>query len=174
MTPSGLVTFIVDGTNTLGIQNLNSNGSATLPTYLAVGPHSLTALYSGDSNYVSVDSNTVTVVVSNAPIPQIGSINPNYGAASALITVTGTDFGAAQGSGSVTVGGIQAHGRFYGIPAHVVSWSNTAIAIQVPSNGTTGNIIVTTSGGASNGPSPSILIPLSPKSHPRAVRLVHR
>ena len=38
-----------------------------------------------------------------------------------------------------------------GAPAYVASWSNTAIAILVPSNATTGNIVVTTGGAASNG-----------------------
>ncbi len=74
--------------------------------------------------------------------PQISGISPNYGAPAALIKITGTNFGATQGTGSVTVGGA---------PSHIVSWSNTLIAIQVPSKATTGNIVVIVSGVSSNG-----------------------
>ncbi len=74
--------------------------------------------------------------------PQISGISPNYGAPAALITITGANFGATRGNGSVTVGGA---------PSYVVSWSNTAIAVEVPSRATTGNIVVTTEGEASNG-----------------------
>ena len=65
------------------------------------------------------------------------AISPNYGAPAALIEITGSNFGATQGDGSVTVGGA---------PSRVVSWSNTAIAIQVPSRATTGNVVVTAGG----------------------------
>ena len=94
--------------------------------------------------------------------PEISGINPNYGAPAALIRIAGTNFGATQGNGSVTVGGA---------PSHVVSWSNTAIAIQVPSRGATGNIVVTADGEASNGaaftfyPYPAIT-DISPTSGP--------
>ncbi len=74
--------------------------------------------------------------------PQISDISPNYGAPAALIAITGTNFGATQGNSTVTVGGA---------PSYVVSWSNTAIAIEVPSRAATGNIVVTTEGEASNG-----------------------
>ncbi len=75
-------------------------------------------------------------------ILQLSSISPNYGAPAALIQIAGTGFGATQGDSVVTVGGA---------PSHIVSWSNTAIAIQVPSRATTGNIVVTVGGVASNG-----------------------
>ena len=82
---------------------------------------------------------TFTIVAS---APQINSISPNYGAPAALISIAGSNFGAIQGNGSVTVGGA---------PSRVVSWSNTTIAITVPSNATTGNLVVTAGGKASNG-----------------------
>ena len=73
---------------------------------------------------------------------QISAISPNYGAPAALISITGTNFGATQGNGFVTVGGAL---------SHIVSWSNTLIAITVPGSATTGNIVVTTGGASSNG-----------------------
>ena len=75
-------------------------------------------------------------------IPQITAISPNYGAPAALITITGNGFGTTQGGSVVTVGGA---------PSYVVSWSNTAISILVPSRATTGNIVVTVGGVSSNG-----------------------
>ena len=50
-TPTGTVTFN-DGTNVLGIGTLNSSGKATFTTSeLAVGMHSITVVYGGDTNY---------------------------------------------------------------------------------------------------------------------------
>ena len=40
-----------------------------------------------------------------AVAPLIGGISPNYGAPAALIKISGTNFGATQGMGSVTIGG---------------------------------------------------------------------
>ncbi len=74
--------------------------------------------------------------------PQISAISPNYGAPAALITITGTNFGPTQGNSTVTVGGA---------PTYVVSWSNTTIAILVPTRATTGDIVVTAGGVTSNG-----------------------
>ncbi len=97
-----------------------------------------TGLISVYANGDTVKSSTNFTVIEI--LPQISLISPNYGAPAALIAITGTNFGATQGS--VAVGGA---------PSHIVSWSNTAIAIQVPSKATTGNIIVTAGGVASNG-----------------------
>ena len=61
---SGTVTF-KDGTTTLGTSALSS-GEATfsIPT-LAVGSHSITAAYGGDTNYSTSTSSTLTQTVSN-------------------------------------------------------------------------------------------------------------
>ena len=74
--------------------------------------------------------------------PEVSGSSPNYGAPAALIEITGINFGATQGNSSVTVGGA---------PSYIASWSNTAIAIQVPSKAATGNIVVTAGGQSSNG-----------------------
>ena len=102
--------------------------------------------YGATTGPISVRANGDTVKSSSSftvvPSPTISRISPNYGAPAALIEIAGTDFGATQSNGSVTVGGA---------PSRVVSWSNTAIAIQVPSRATTGDVIVTAVGEASNG-----------------------
>ncbi len=76
------------------------------------------------------------------------------------MTVAGANFGSTQGTSTLT---------FNGTPASPSSWSATSILASVPSGATTGNIVVTVSGVASNGanftvlPTPSITS-LSPNS----------
>jgi autotransporter-associated beta strand protein len=61
-TPTGTVTFL-DGNTTLGTATL-VNGVATLVvTTLGPGPHSITASYTGDTNFSSSGSGPVTVTV---------------------------------------------------------------------------------------------------------------
>jgi hypothetical protein len=62
-TPTGSVSFY-DGSTLLGPGMLTSSGLATLTTSsLAVGSHSLTAVYGGDTNFMSVSSGVLTQVV---------------------------------------------------------------------------------------------------------------
>src|SRR5262249_54087425 len=59
-TPTGTVTF-KDGSTTLGTGTLNSSGQATYTTSsLAIGSHSISAVYNGDSNLNGSPSNTIT------------------------------------------------------------------------------------------------------------------
>jgi hypothetical protein len=61
--PAGSVQF-VDGASNLGTAVALSNGTAVLTTTaLAVGSHSLTAVYSGDSNNAGSTSPVATVTV---------------------------------------------------------------------------------------------------------------
>ncbi len=65
-TPSGTVTFM-DGTTALGTGTLNSSGVATYSTTsLAVGSHSITAAYGGNSTFAASTS-AATVVTVTAP-----------------------------------------------------------------------------------------------------------
>lgn len=73
VTPSGTATFF-DGATNIGSSNLNSSAVATLTTStLAVGNHSITATYNGDSNYASSTSSVATQLVQGA----IAHISPN-------------------------------------------------------------------------------------------------
>ena len=76
--------------------------------------------------------------------PSITSLSPAMGAVGAAVTITGTNFGATQGTSAVLVNGVA---------ATPTSWSATSIAVLVPSGATTGNVVVTVSGVASNGSS---------------------
>src|SRR5712691_3142490 len=85
--------------------------------------------------------------------PAVTSLSPTSGAAGASVTIAGTTFGSSQGTSTVT---------FNGTAASPTSWSATSIGVPVPSGATTGNVVVTVSGNASNGvsfavvPAPSI------------------
>jgi hypothetical protein len=92
--------------------------------------------------------------------PSITNLSPTSGAVGAAVTITGTNFGATQGTSSVT---------FNGIAATPISWSVTSIAVTVPAGATTGNVVVAVNDLPSPGaaftvlPTPSITS-LSPSS----------
>lgn len=66
-TPTGTVAF-ADGTTLLGTGGLNASGIATFTTSsLSIASHSITAQYSGDTNYAPGTSVTLTQVVSLNP-----------------------------------------------------------------------------------------------------------
>jgi hypothetical protein len=87
-----------------------------------------------------VASNGVTFTVTAAPA--ITTVAPAAGGGfGSSFTITGTNFGATQGNGGVTLNTI---------PATVTSWSATSIVATVPSGVTTGNVVVTAAGGISS------------------------
>jgi hypothetical protein len=76
--PTGRVSFY-DGTTNMGNSNLNSAGVATLTTStLAVGTHSMTAVYSGDANFGSSTSPVLYQVVQGA-IVSLSPASLNFG-----------------------------------------------------------------------------------------------
>ena len=74
--------------------------------------------------------------------PTITSLNPTFGPLGSSVTITGNYFGASQGTSTVT---------FNGTAATPTSWSNTSIVAPVPASATTGYVVVTVGGVASNG-----------------------
>jgi len=76
-------------------------------------------------------------------VPYIASIDANFGAPTAIRMVTGSSFGASQGSSTVTVNGVPA--------AIVYDWSATSFKFVVPAQASTGNVVVHVGGAASNG-----------------------
>jgi hypothetical protein len=74
--------------------------------------------------------------------PTITSLNPTIGPVGTAVTITGTNFGASQGTSTVT---------FNGMSATPTNWSSSSISVAVPSNANTGNVVVTVGGVASNG-----------------------
>ncbi len=86
-------------------------------------------------------SNPVSSVVS----PSITTISPLTGGPGTIVSIQGTGFGAIQGSGFVSYGGITVQ------PS---SWSNTLITVTIPQNATSGGSFIVSVGGVSSNSSP--------------------
>jgi RHS repeat-associated protein len=69
--------------------------------------------------------------------PSISSISPTSGVVGAIVTITGANFGAAQGTSTVS---------FNGTPAIPTSWNDTNIVVPVPIGASTGAISVVVAG----------------------------
>ena len=88
---TGTVTF-KDGTTTMATVPLSGTGSTKIATYTAtfnaVGAHSLTAVYSGDTNNNSSTSTAVPQTVNQKATTTVvaSSLNPSTSAASVTIT----------------------------------------------------------------------------------------
>lgn len=129
----GSVTF--NGTQGVVSNWSDTSISATPPSGIAPGAVPVVV-----TSASGVASNSVTFTVT--PGPSISSLSPTSGCASSSVTIAGTTFGSSQGSSTVT---------FNGALAAPTSWSDTSIVVPVPSNASTGPVVVTTSDGASNG-----------------------
>jgi len=91
--PTGTVNFY-DGGTSLGTSNVDSSGSASLTTAaLAVGTHSITGTYSGDSSFTTSTSSALSQVVQGA-IAQVSANSLSFGNQTA---------GISSGAQSVTV-----------------------------------------------------------------------
>lgn len=105
---------------------------------------SVTYTIGGQTNTLTFNNNCNTSAygITSGSHPTIVSLTPNSGKPGDQVTIGGTGFGAAQGASTV---------MFAGTLAQVVSWSDTSIVVLVPNITSTGNVIVTVGGNASNG-----------------------
>lgn len=90
----------------------------------------------GNVTVTNSDANSDTIAWTLDP--DVDTVTPNSGAVGDSVTIDGSAFEAAQGTGSVTVNGT---------PATIVSWSDTEIVIVIPVGATSGDIVVTTDSG---------------------------
>jgi hypothetical protein len=74
------------------------------------------------------------MTTAGGPPPSITSLTPAAGAVGRSVTIAGANFGASQGTSTVT---------FNGTAATPASWSAAAIVAPVPAGATTGNVVVT-------------------------------
>jgi hypothetical protein len=99
--PTGTVTFM-DGAAALGSGTLNVSGIASLTTStLAVGLHTLTAIYSGDAKDGGSTSAVLlqTVLIATSSTTLTSSANPsNFGASVTFTATISTNGGAATGT----------------------------------------------------------------------------
>jgi hypothetical protein len=77
-----------------------------------------------------------------AVVPSITSLQPDSAFAGDTLRIFGTNFGAAIGSSTVSIGGVAAD--------TIYAWSATEIDVKVPASASSGNVTVTVSGAASN------------------------
>ena len=131
-----------------GSSTVTFNGTAATPTGWSATSITAQVPTGATTGYVvvtvgGVASNGVTFTVTSATAPSITSLSPTSGAVGTSVTITGTNFGATQGSSTVT---------FYnGKAAAVTTWSAASIVVTVPTGATTGSVTVTVGGVASNG-----------------------
>jgi YD repeat-containing protein len=83
----------------------------------------------------------VSAVATGAPPPTVTSVSPSTGGVGDVVTITGTQFRATQASSTLT---------FNGTAAPPVNWSDGSIMARVPLGATTGSVVVTVFGLASN------------------------
>jgi rhamnogalacturonyl hydrolase YesR len=90
--------------------------------------------------------NGIEITSTSAPAPSVANLSPASGPEGTLVTITGANFGTAQG----TV-------KFSGAAAPVASWSPSTIMVAVPSGAISGDVVVTAGALASNGVSFTVL-----------------
>jgi uncharacterized protein (TIGR03437 family) len=86
-----------------------------------------------------VGSNTVSFTV--IPTPNVSTLSTNSGIAGAQVAISGSKFGYSQGTSTA---------NFNGVPAAVISWTDTTIVATAPSNVTTGPVTVMVNSITSN------------------------
>ena len=75
--------------------------------------------------------------------PNISGMSTTYGPVATPVTISGTNFGSSRGTSTVTFNGTAA--------TTFTSWGSTSIATTVPAGATSGDVVVTVGGSASNG-----------------------
>jgi hypothetical protein len=87
-----------------------------------------------------VPSNAINFTVT--ALPTVSTLSPASGPVGTSISITGTNFGSTQGTSTVT---------FNGLATTPTVWNDTNISAPVPAGASTGNVVVTVGGQASNG-----------------------
>src|SRR5439155_7884336 len=98
-TPGGNVEFF-DGATSLGVVALNASRQATLTLSTpAIGSHSITAVYAGDSNFTASTSPALNQVVNAASTTTTLTSSANPSLTGQSVTFTATVAAVAPGSG---------------------------------------------------------------------------
>jgi hypothetical protein len=118
--------------------------------HVAVSPlmHNLTvsAYFDGITFSGSYPS---SIKIPNSVPPAITGLSSSLGNIGSTVTISGAYFGNAQGTNTVT---------FNGVAAPVISWTNTSIQVSVPET-TTGPVVVSVNGAASNSMNFVVMVP---------------
>jgi len=100
-----------------------------------------------EPNWTDTGTYTVRITLSSV---QVTSMSPTSAPIGSTVTIAGSGFGPSQGSSTVT---------FNGVAATASAWSSTSITVSVPAGATTGPVVVTIAGQASNGVGFTVLQP---------------
>lgn len=103
--PTGSVTFL-DGSTSLGTANLSSGAATLKATALAVGEHTITAQYSGDSNFHSSTSAVLNQLVNLASDSTALGSSVNPAAAGQSVTLSATVSATTGGVTGVPTGNV--------------------------------------------------------------------
>lgn len=135
-TPSGTVSFL-DGTANLGTGTLDVGGHAIFSTSaLTTGLHSITAKYSGSTNF-SVSTSAALVETVNTPPPPDFTIGPSTGGATTATVKAGqqASYSLAMGLANGSIGSVNVNIICSGAPAKascVVPAGSVAVSDLVP------------------------------------------
>jgi len=103
---------------------------------LAAGPAAVTVTVDGTTSPAALFTVTTTALT-------ITGLSPSSGPVGTAVTIAGSGFGTSQGGSAVT---------FHGVSAETAtSWSDSSITVAVPAGASTGEVVVTVGGAASNG-----------------------
>ncbi len=130
-----------------GIPATPTSWSAT-QIVAAVPSGSATGLVTVTVGGIASNGVAFTVVAST---PSITSLSPTSGSVGTTVTISGANFGTTQGASSAV--------RFNGTLATPTTWAATSIVVPVPTGATTGAVVVTVGGIASNGMSFTVGVP---------------
>src|SRR6266404_6057797 len=142
----------ITGTNfgaSQGNSTVSFNGTAATPTswnatsiVVAVPAGATTGNVVVTVGGAASNGMAFTVTSASGSAPSITSLSPTSGPVGTSVTIAGANFGASQGSSTVS---------FNGTAATPTSWNATSLVVAVPAGATTGNVVLTVGGAASNG-----------------------
>jgi len=108
----------------------------TFPDRVLTVPGTYTIWF--DPNGEATGTYTVRVALSTVTVTSLAPTSARVGG---TVIIAGTGFGASRGSSAVT---------FNGVVAAATAWNNTSITVTVPATATSGPVVVTVNGQASN------------------------
>ncbi|HEY6141509.1 MAG TPA: SBBP repeat-containing protein, partial [Thermoanaerobaculia bacterium] len=139
---------------------LDSAGNYFVTGFTASNPFPGTSGSAIQPTYGGGSFDAFVVKIGNSASPSLSSINPTSGVPGTQVTLSGSGFGAVQGTGSVWLGNKLA--------GSIVSWSDTQVVATVATNVATGSASVQQAGTWSNSIAFTIITPtissISPSS----------
>ncbi len=134
--------------NQITIMGLNLTSGASV-AFSASGIQDIT------QDQFPVNYSNSGLTVQSSPVPSIASISPGSGAASATVTITGSNFGSATGTLMFSGGMSQSTGPLPPVSATVTSWGGSSITATVPAGAQTGPVMVINSSGMTSNVTPN-------------------